>query len=68
MKRMYLSTIAMLASAILFAQDKATTVHTESVQKSDGSFWGQPWVWALGGAIFILLLVALARGGSSRTQ
>jgi hypothetical protein len=59
--------MAMFASAVLFAQEKTTTVHTETVQKNSGSFWGQPWVWALGGAIFILLLVALLRGGS-RTQ
>jgi hypothetical protein len=40
-----------------------TTITTE--QTTD--FWTSPWVWVIGAAIFILLLVALLRGGSSRT-
>lgn len=31
-----------------------------------GSFFASPWVWVVGVAVFILLLVALMRGGSRR--
>lgn len=45
------------------AQEKSTDINV-SVNK--GSNWYmQPWVWVVGGAIFILLLVALLRGGRS---
>jgi hypothetical protein len=66
MKRIYLSTLTACISTLLFAQEKTTTVHTEIGKNGNnsGTFWGQPWVWVLGAAIFILLLVALARGGS----
>jgi hypothetical protein len=30
-----------------------------------GDWYAQPWVWIVGGALFILLLVALLRGGRS---
>jgi hypothetical protein len=31
-----------------------------------GSFFASPWVWVVGVAVFILLLVALLRGGGRR--
>jgi hypothetical protein len=39
---------------------KTSTSHTEN-------WYTAPWVWIVGAAIFILLLIALVRGGSSRT-
>jgi len=45
------------------AQDKKVEVDINT--KSDnGNFFMQPWVWIVGGAVFILLLVALLRGRS----
>jgi hypothetical protein len=65
MKTMYLSTIAMLISTLLLAQEKTTDVNV-NIEKEGGGFWGSPWVWVVGAAIFILLLVAVARGGSKQ--
>ena len=31
-----------------------------------GDWYAQPWVWIVGGAVFLLLLVALMRGGGKR--
>ncbi len=31
--------------------------------KKEGDWYTQPWVWIVGGAVFILLLVALLRTG-----
>jgi hypothetical protein len=33
-----------------------------------GEWYQQTWVWILGGAIFILLLVAILRGGARKTE
>lgn len=42
---------------------KTSSSTTTSMQ----DWYTQPWVWIVGGLIFILLLVALVRGGDSRT-
>ena len=47
-----------------FAQDKQVDVNINT-NKSNG-FWGSPWMWVVGAAVFILLLVAILRGGSRR--
>lgn len=44
----------------LFAQDKGVDV---DINVNRGEWYNQPWVWIVGGAVFILLLVALLRGG-----
>ncbi|HEY0679227.1 MAG TPA: hypothetical protein VGD17_13140 [Chitinophagaceae bacterium] len=44
----------------LFAQEKQVDIDVD-VNKG-GDWYTQPWVWIVGGAVFILLLVALLRG------
>lgn len=44
----------------LFAQDKGLDV---DIDVNKGEWYTQPWVWIVGGAVFILLLVALLRSG-----
>ncbi|MDQ6764414.1 MAG: hypothetical protein M3015_17575 [Bacteroidota bacterium] len=61
--------IAVLAlcfvSTIIWAQDGGADVNVKITK--DGSTWyTQPWVWIVGGAVFILLLVALLRGGGNK--
>ena len=53
--------LALVLPLINLAQDKKIDI---DINKKDSSQWyTQPWVWIVGGAIFILLLVALLRGG-----
>lgn len=59
-----------LLQTVLWAQDNTestTTSHSSvSVTGNDQSNWyTQPWVWIVGAAVFILLLIALLRGGGS---
>ena len=54
-----------LASVQLFAQDKKVDVDI-SLDKGNNNWYQQPWVWVVGGAVFILLIVALARGGGKK--
>ena len=37
-----------------------------SITKDNGNWYTQPWVWIIGGAVFLLLLVALLRNNNSR--
>jgi hypothetical protein len=57
--------LLVLASALLatitFAQEKKEI--DVNVNNNKSNFWGQPWVWVVGAAVFILLLVAILRGG-----
>jgi hypothetical protein len=49
---------------VSFAQDKSADIKVD-VNTNKGSNWyAQPWVWIVGGAVFVLLLVALLRGGN----
>ena len=53
---------AMLITAIAFAQDKGMDVNVD-INKGGNSWYANPWVWIVGAAVFILLLVAIVRGG-----
>lgn len=55
---------------VLFAQEQTTESSSSStkvtITEDNGSNWyTQPWVWVVGAALFILLLIALLRGGGS---
>ena len=57
-------TIFCCFSLIAFAQDKKLDVDINV--KDDKEWYMQPWAWVIGGAVFILLLVALVRGSGSK--
>lgn len=47
----------------LFAQDGGLDV---DINVGKEEWYEKPWVWIVGGALFILLLVALLRGGNKK--
>lgn len=49
---------------VAFAQDKKVDVNITT--DKGGDWYAQPWVWIVGGAVFLLLLVALLRGNSNK--
>lgn len=58
---------SLMLSIIAFAQDtKKVDVDISTDKGGGGNFFASPWVWVVGVAVFILLLVALMRGGSKR--
>lgn len=63
--RISLLLFAAVTSVMAFAQDKGVDIDVNV--KKEGNWYSQPWVWVVGGAVFILLLVALLRGGSRRS-
>ncbi len=71
----------MMNAAIAIAQDDGTgggsgdggsvtvSKSTTSTSTTTQDWYTAPWVWIVGGAVFVLLLIALVRGGgSSRTD
>jgi hypothetical protein len=66
MKKAFFSFIAALFSTlVVLAQDNGGGGKDINVNvNSKGDAWyASPWVWVVGAAVFILLLVALTRGG-----
>jgi len=60
-QKLLLVVASALLATITFAQDKKEI--DVNVNSNKSNFWGQPWVWVVGAAVFILLLVAILRGG-----
>jgi len=56
--------LACFLSVIAFAQDKGIDVDINV--KKEQAWYQNPVVWVIGGAVFILLLVALLRGGAKK--
>ena len=54
----------LLMQTFAFAQDKKVDVSINT--DTGGNWYAQPWVWIVGGAVFLLLLVALLRGNSNK--
>ena len=52
-------------SVVSFAQDKGIDVDINV--KKEQAWYQNPIVWVIGGAVFILLLVALLRGGEKKS-
>lgn len=70
----YFFTVLLLSMpfALVYAQDStgsSTTITTkESTTTTTTEWYTQPWVWIVGGAVFIIILVALLRGNSSKDK
>jgi hypothetical protein len=65
MKRIYLSVAIALMSVMAWAQEGGAKVDI-NVNKNNDNWYASPWVWIVGAAVFILLLVALTRGRGDR--
>ena len=65
-QRLFTLLLLSLIQTAVWAQDAGTTKVDINVNKNGGNWYAQPWVWIVGGAVFLLLLVALMRGNSNR--
>ena len=63
-QRIVLFFSGLFVAMLSIAQDKKVDVNI-NVSKHN-NFWSQPWVWVVGAAVFILLLVAILRSGNRR--
>lgn len=62
MNRILLAIAASFMGLVCLAQEKSTDVKVDINANKGTNWYAQPWVWIVGGAVFILLLVALLRG------
>jgi len=67
MKRIYFLLLSAFVSVMAMAQNGGADVNVD-VTKSSGNGGGFPWLWVVGGIVFIVLLIALlgGRGGTDR--
>jgi hypothetical protein len=64
MKKMYLSVATVFLAVLNAIAQETKKVDVDINAGGDGGNWyASPWVWVVGAAVFILLLVALTRGG-----
>ena len=63
-KNLFLWLLVFFAPVVLFAQESSTKVDI-NVHKESSAWYTNPVIWIIGAAVFILLLVALLRGGNS---
>ena len=63
-QKVLIMVIALISGFVAFAQDKSVDVNIST--NKGNNFWASPWVWVVGAAVFILLLVAILRGGGRR--
>ncbi len=71
-RKTFFKTLQLMIASLLFsfysiAQDKKVDININTKSDNGGGFFMQPWVWVVGGAVFILLLVALLRNNRSRS-
>jgi hypothetical protein len=58
----------LIISIVVFAQEKKLDIDVTTEKTVTTSSWYmQPWAWVVGGAVFILLLVSILRGGNKST-
>ena len=64
MKKAFFSFVAALFSTmVVLGQEGGAKDVNINVNSKDSAWYASPWVWVVGAAVFILLLVALTRGG-----
>jgi hypothetical protein len=69
MKNLFYLVIAVLFNTVVLAQDNGGGKDINvNVNTKNGSWYSSPWVWVIGAAVFILLLVAISRGGGRRSD
>ena len=67
-----IASVVLLAimNSYAWAQDSSGssshTVTTETTSTTTTEWYAQPWVWIVGGAVFIIILIALLRGNSRK--
>lgn len=68
MKKAYFTVLTAFIGTVLYAQE-TKKIDIDINKGGDGGTWyTSPWVWIVGAAVFILLLVALTRGSGRRAD
>ena len=63
MKKALLTLMAALYSTMALLAQETKKVDVDINTNKGDNWYASPWIWIVGAAVFILLLVALTRGG-----
>lgn len=63
MKKVLLSLLVVICSSGWLLAQETKKVDIDVNTHGNNNWYASPWVWIVGAAVFILLLVALTRGG-----
>ena len=61
LKYAFMLFLATVANVFAWAQDTSVTATTQTTTTTE-TWYTEPWVWVVGGAVLILIIVALTRG------
>ena len=71
-RRIWLLLLLSMTQMVVWAQDSTGSSSSVTVTKETTTtttdWYTQPWVWVVGGAVFLIILIALLRGNSSNTR
>jgi hypothetical protein len=62
----FVSSFLMVVAAAQDSTGSVKTTTTKTTTTTTTDWYMQPWVWAVGGAVFLIILIALLRGNSSK--
>jgi hypothetical protein len=68
MKKVYFSVVAVFLSVMAAMAQETKKVDVDINTPGESNWYASPWVWVVGAAVFILLLVALTRGSGRRAD
>lgn len=57
--------LSFFTALVATAQEKGLDVDID-INKKESTWYQQPWVWVVGAAVFIIILVAILRGGGRK--
>ena len=64
-KKSLLAIVLLFSQSLIWAQEKSVDVNL-NVDKGGSDWYAEPWILIVGGAVFIIIIVALMRGNSSK--
>lgn len=67
-KAFYFFFAALFSTVMVLAQDGGGKDINVDVNTKGDAWYASPWVWVVGAAVFILLLVALTRGSGRKAD
>lgn len=66
LKIAWITLLLFFVNIALYAQERKVDVDIDLDKGNNAQWYSNPIVWVIGGAVFILLLVALLRGGKEK--
>jgi hypothetical protein len=67
-KTLFTLVTALFSTVMVLAQEGGGKDINVNVNSKGSAWYASPWVWVIGAAVFILLLVALTRGSGRRAD